>query len=58
MMQAGRAKSEIMYKSTLDCWAKIAKHEGLTAFYKGAFSNVLRGTGSAVVLVFYDEVKE
>jgi solute carrier family 25 (adenine nucleotide translocator) protein 4/5/6/31 len=57
MMQSGRAKSEIMYKNTLDCWAKIGKNEGPKAFFKGAFSNVLRGTGGALVLVFYDEIK-
>lgn len=57
MMQSGRAKSEIMYKNTLDCWVKIGKTEGPSAFFKGAFSNVLRGTGAALVLVFYDEVK-
>lgn len=58
MMQSGRAKSEIMYKSTLDCWVKIAKSEGMNAFFKGALSNVLRGTGGALVLVFYDELKK
>lgn len=57
MMQSGRAKGDIMYKNTLDCWVKIAKTEGGSAFFKGAFSNVLRGTGAALVLVFYDEVK-
>lgn len=57
MMQSGRAKSEIMYKNTLDCWAKIYKAEGGKAFFKGAFSNVIRGTGGALVLVFYDELK-
>jgi len=57
MMQSGRAKGEIAYKNTLDCWAKIAKQEGGAAFFKGAFSNVLRGTGGAFVLVLYDEIK-
>ncbi|KAL3283786.1 hypothetical protein HHI36_017956 [Cryptolaemus montrouzieri] len=57
MMQSGRAKSDVMYKNTLDCWVKIGKQEGPTAFFKGAFSNILRGTGAALVLVFYDEVK-
>merc|ERR1712071_298601 len=28
MMQSGRAKSEIMYKNTLDCWGNIYKSEG------------------------------
>jgi len=58
MMQSGRAKSEIMYKNTIDCWAKIYKAEGGRAFFKGALSNVLRGTGGALVLVFYDELKD
>jgi solute carrier family 25 (adenine nucleotide translocator) protein 4/5/6/31 len=57
MMQSGRAKAEQTYKNTMDCWAKIAKQEGPGAFFKGAFSNVLRGTGGALVLVFYDELK-
>lgn len=57
MMQSGRAKGEILYKNTLDCWVKIAKTEGRKAFFKGALSNVIRGTGGALVLVFYDELK-
>lgn len=57
MIQSGRAKSEIVYKSTLHCWSVIAKTEGINAFFKGAFSNILRGTGGALVLVMYDEIK-
>jgi solute carrier family 25 (adenine nucleotide translocator) protein 4/5/6/31 len=58
MMQSGRAKADIVYKGTLHCWATIAKQEGTGAFFKGAFSNVLRGTGGAFVLVLYDEIKK
>lgn len=57
MMQSGRAKEDIMYKNTLDCWVKISKQEGTRAFFKGALSNVFRGTGGALVLVLYDELK-
>ncbi|CAG9865193.1 unnamed protein product [Phyllotreta striolata] len=57
MMQSGRKKTEIVYRSTAHCWATIAKTEGSKAFFKGAFSNVLRGTGGAIVLVMYDEIK-
>ncbi|EFN81827.1 ADP,ATP carrier protein 2 [Harpegnathos saltator] len=57
MMQSGRAKSEILYKNTLHCWSTIYKTEGGNAFFKGAFSNILRGTGGALVLVLYDEIK-
>lgn len=58
MMQSGRKASEIVYKSTIHCWSTIAKTEGTSAFFKGAFSNVLRGTGGAFVLVLYDELKK
>ncbi|XP_027218155.1 ADP/ATP translocase 3 [Penaeus vannamei] len=57
MMQSGRKGADIMYKNTIDCWKKIAKNEGSAAFFKGAFSNVLRGTGGALVLVLYDEIQ-
>lgn len=58
MMQSGRKATEIIYKNTVHCWATIAKQEGGGAFFKGAFSNVLRGTGGAFVLVLYDEIKK
>jgi len=57
MMQSGRAKQDLLYKNTMHCWAKIYQTEGSKAFFKGAFSNVLRGTGGAFVLVLYDEIK-
>jgi solute carrier family 25 (adenine nucleotide translocator) protein 4/5/6/31 len=56
MMQAGR--TDVLYRSTLHCWGKIAKDEGPRAFFKGAGSNVIRGTGGAIVLVLYDEFKK
>lgn len=56
MMQAGRG--EVLYKNTMDCWVKIAKTEGHNAFFKGALSNVIRGSGGALVLVFYDEIQK
>lgn len=55
MMQAG---GERLYNGTLDCWSKIAQQEGPRAFFKGAWSNVLRGAGGAFVLVLYDEIKK
>jgi len=57
MMQSGRKGGDVVYKGTIDCWRKIASQEGGGAFFKGAFSNVLRGTGGALVLVLYDEIK-
>lgn len=57
MMQSGRAKTDMLYKNTLDCWIKIGKAEGAKAFFKGALSNIIRGTGGAFVLVLYDEIR-
>lgn len=56
MMQAGRG--EILYNSTWDCWKKIAKNEGSYAFFKGALSNAIRGSGGAIVLVLYDQFQK
>lgn len=58
MMQSGLKQEELLYKGTVDCWKKIAQNEGGTAFFKGAFSNMVRGVGSALVLVLYDEFKK
>ena len=55
MMQSGRA--DMMYTGTMDCFRKIYKDEGGRAFFKGALSNILRGTGGALVLVFYDKIQ-
>ncbi|XP_032410697.1 ADP/ATP translocase 2-like [Xiphophorus hellerii] len=58
MMQSGRKGADIMYTGTLDCWRKIARDEGSKAFFKGAWSNMIRGFCSAIVLVLYDEIKK
>lgn len=56
MMMAGRkGAEELQYTGTVDCWRKIAQQEGMKGFFKGAWANVLRGAGAALVLVFYDE---
>lgn len=56
MMQSGR--SDKMYNSTMDCLVKIFKNEGgIKPFFKGAGSNVIRGTGGALVLVFYNKIQ-
>ncbi|KFV11124.1 ADP/ATP translocase 4, partial [Tauraco erythrolophus] len=56
MMQVyGETKRQ--YKGTVDCFMRIYKREGLSAFFRGAFSNILRGTGAALVLVLYNKIK-
>lgn len=56
MMQSGM--DEPTYGSTLDCWRKIYRKEGIKSFYRGAVSNMFRSTGAAAILVLYDEVKK
>ncbi|KAJ1658981.1 hypothetical protein IWQ61_001876 [Dispira simplex] len=55
MMQAGRG--EVLYTSTFDCFIKLLRAEGAKAFFHGGFSNIIRGTGGALVLVLYDEIQ-
>ncbi|CDR93903.1 adenine nucleotide translocase, putative [Babesia bigemina] len=58
MMSGKKSGAEIMYTSSLDCFRKILRNEGVNGFFKGAFANVLRGFGGALVLVFYDEFQK
>lgn len=55
MMTSGKKGADIQYTGTWDCFVKIAQQEGMKAFFKGSLSNVIRGTGGALVLVFYDK---
>jgi len=57
MMQSGRAKEDMLYDGTLDCFRKIYQQEGGKAFFKGSLSNIIRGTGGALVLVFYSKIE-
>merc|ERR1712178_499563 len=38
-----------------DTMQRRLKIEGAGGFFKGAFANILRGTGAAITLVLYDE---
>jgi len=55
MMQSGGKQ---LYKGTIDCWKQISAKEGFKGFFKGAWSNVIRGGGAALVLVGYDEIQK
>jgi len=57
MMNAGKTGADSMYDGTADCFKNILKDEGPRAFFKGCLSNVIRGTGGALVLVFYDKIQ-
>lgn len=59
VMQSGRTTEERHYFGVRDCVRKIYQTEGgMRGFYKGSLSNILRGTGGALVLVMYDELKQ
>jgi len=55
-IEASKPASEKMYNGMSDCFNKILAKEGPKGFFKGAFANILRGTGAAIVLVLYDEI--
>jgi len=58
MMQSGSG-ADRLYTSSPDCIKKIYSTEGgVKPFFKGAFSNILRGLGGAIVLTVYDEMKK
>jgi solute carrier family 25 (adenine nucleotide translocator) protein 4/5/6/31 len=56
-MQSEKPKADWIYANTIDCFKKISKDEGTSAFFKGAGANALRTVGSALVLVMYDQFK-
>ena len=56
MMQSGR--KDVLYAGTMDCFKKIYQNEGgVKPFFKGAASNIIRGTGGALVLTIYNKVQ-
>jgi len=55
-IEASKPDAEKMYSGMGDCFKKILAKEGPKGFFKGAFANILRGTGAAIVLVLYDEI--
>jgi solute carrier family 25 (adenine nucleotide translocator) protein 4/5/6/31 len=56
-MQSEKPVEERLYKGAVHCLTTVMKEEGSAALFKGAGANVLRGTGAAMVLVLYGEIK-
>ncbi|KAJ3209591.1 hypothetical protein HK099_008473, partial [Clydaea vesicula] len=56
-MEAVKPSNEKLYRGALHCFSRIVKEEGAAALFKGAGANILRGTGAALVLVFYGEAQ-
>lgn len=55
MMQSGR--DDVLYANVSDCIRKIYREEGLSAFYKGQLTNIVRSFGASFLLVLYDKVQ-
>merc|ERR1711972_805576 len=55
MMTSGAA---VKYNGSLYCTMQILKTDGITAFFKGAGANILRGMAGAGVLAGFDVVKK
>jgi solute carrier family 25 (adenine nucleotide translocator) protein 4/5/6/31 len=51
------AKREVQYTGAVDCIRKVWQQEGYLGFFRGNFTNILRGVGSSLCLVLYDEIK-
>jgi len=58
MMTSGQEGDAKLYNGTIDCAKKILQKEGGRAFFKGCLSNVIRGTGGALVLTFYEKIQD
>ncbi|GJJ72752.1 solute carrier family 25 (mitochondrial adenine nucleotide translocator), member 4/5/6/31 [Entomortierella parvispora] len=54
MMTSGEA---VKYKSSLDAFQQIIRHEGYKSLFKGAGANVLRGVAGAGALSGYDQLQ-
>ena len=47
MLACAQSGGKKHYNGTIDAWSKIYREEGFNAFFRGAWSNVLRGAGGA-----------
>ncbi len=55
MMEAGREHR--LYKNSFHCFKTMAMTEGFRGFYRGLSANLIRGMGTSILLVLYDEIR-
>lgn len=58
MMQSGKTKADLQYRSSYDTFKKILGKEGYRGFYKGGLSNVFKSVGVSIVLCMYDDLQK
>lgn len=58
MIETGKSEESKKYKNAIDCMKKMYKQESFKGFYKGFATNVMKTSGSSIVLVLYDEFQK
>lgn len=51
------AQEDKVYKNARDCFIKLWESQGLSGLYRGMLPNMIRSSGSALILVLHDEFK-
>jgi solute carrier family 25 (adenine nucleotide translocator) protein 4/5/6/31 len=51
-------KENKSYSTIRKCVATIYEKEGIVGFWAASYSNILRGIGSSLCLLLYDEIKD
>lgn len=57
MLIVQTSQEEKLYLNAQDCFSKLWKSQGITGLYRGMLPNMIRSTGSALILVLHDELK-
>lgn len=57
MLIVQTASEEKSYTNARDCFSKLWKSQGLSGLYRGMLPNMIRASGSALILVLHDEFK-
>jgi len=51
------SQEEKLYLNARDCFLKLWQSQGLLGLYRGMLPNMIRSSGSALILVLHDEFK-
>lgn len=51
------SQEEKLYLNARDCFVKLWKSQGISGLYRGMLPNMIRSSGSALILVLHDEFK-
>lgn len=57
MLIVQTAQEEKLYLNAGDCFTKLWKSQGISGLYRGMLPNMIRSSGSALILVLHDEFK-